>query len=133
MPLTEKEKEVSAFVIPDGLYQCKVMQFGLRNALTTFQQFINNLIADVPECKAYIDHVVVYSDTWNSHLSKIHKFLITSFQECNWSCSSLIPLPCLGGGEVKPITAKMDVINHFPVPNNKKELMRLSGMAGYYR
>ena len=72
MPLIEKEKEVSAFAISDGLYQCKVMQFGLRNTLTTFQQLINNLIADVPECKAYIDRVVVYSDTWNSHLSEIH-------------------------------------------------------------
>ena len=74
MSLTEKAKEASAFVIPDGLYQCKVMQFGLRNALTTFQQLINNVIADVPECKAYIDRVVVYSDTWNFHLSEIHKF-----------------------------------------------------------
>ena len=26
----------------------------------------------------------------------------------------------VGGGEVKPITAKVDAINHFLIPNNKK-------------
>ena len=30
----------------------------------------------------------------------------------------------VGGGEVKPITAKVDAINNFPVPGNKTELMR---------
>ena len=36
MPLTEKAKKVSAFVTSDGLYQYKVLPFGMRNAPTTF-------------------------------------------------------------------------------------------------
>ena len=32
VPLTERAKEISAFVTPDGLIQCKVMQFGMKNA-----------------------------------------------------------------------------------------------------
>ena len=39
----------------------------------------------------------------------------------------------VGWGEVQPITAKVDAINIFPVPGNKKELMRFLGMAGYYK
>jgi len=33
----------------------------------------------------------------------------------------------LGGGVVKPITAKVDAIKNFPVPGNKTELVRFLG------
>lgn len=72
--MTEKAKEISAFVTPDGLYQSKVMPFGMRNAPATYQFLINSVIADVPGCEACIDDVIIYIDTWNSHLSQIHKF-----------------------------------------------------------
>ena len=39
----------------------------------------------------------------------------------------------VGHGQVKPIFAKGQGINDFPVPSNKKQLMRFFGMAGYYR
>ena len=32
------------------------------------------MIADVPGCEAYIDDVIIYSDTWNAHLNQISKF-----------------------------------------------------------
>ena len=34
--LTARAKEVSAFVMPDGLYQYKVMPFGMKNTPATF-------------------------------------------------------------------------------------------------
>ena len=39
----------------------------------------------------------------------------------------------MGRGEVKLINAKIKAIFQFPIPKNKKELMRFLGMAGYYR
>ena len=36
VPLTEQAKEISAFVTPDGLYQYKVMPFGMKNFQATF-------------------------------------------------------------------------------------------------
>ncbi|XP_071956858.1 uncharacterized protein [Antedon mediterranea] len=36
-------------------------------------------------------------------------------------------------GHVRPIDAKIRSINKFPVPENKRQLMRFLGMAGYYR
>lgn len=48
VPLTERAREISAFVTPDGLYQYKVMPFGMRNAPATFQRLIHGVIADVP-------------------------------------------------------------------------------------
>jgi len=39
----------------------------------------------------------------------------------------------VGQGRVKPIKAKVECIEKFPAPTNRKELMRFLGMAGYYR
>ena len=47
VPLTERAKEISAFVTPGGLYQYKVMRFRMKNAPATFQRFVNNLTANL--------------------------------------------------------------------------------------
>ena len=38
----------------------------------------------------------------------------------------------VGQGQVRPVMSKVDAIQNFCVPVNKKELMRFLGMAGYY-
>ncbi|XP_071950797.1 uncharacterized protein [Antedon mediterranea] len=74
IPLTERAK-VSAFVTPMGLYQYKVMPFGLKNAPATFQRLVNGIISGLEGCEAYIDDLVVYSDTWDVHVQRIKAFL----------------------------------------------------------
>ena len=44
IPLTDRAKEISAFVTPDPLYQYKVMTFGMKNSLASFQCLINKVI-----------------------------------------------------------------------------------------
>ena len=44
IPLTDRAKEISAFVTPDGLYQYKVMPFGMKNSPATFQRPVNMII-----------------------------------------------------------------------------------------
>ena len=77
----------------------------------------------------HIDDVIVYSDTWNPHLTQIHKFFdnLKAADLTVHLCKSAFghaQVQFLGhvvrGGEVKPITAKVDTINHFPIPTNKK-------------
>ena len=43
MLLTEKAKEISAFVNPDGLMQYKVMPLGIKNSPATFQRLVNKV------------------------------------------------------------------------------------------
>ena len=74
IPLTERAKEVSAFVTPDGLYHYKVMPFGMKNSPATFQRLINTIIAGIEHCDAYIDDAIIYSDEWNHHLGTIKAF-----------------------------------------------------------
>ncbi len=39
----------------------------------------------------------------------------------------------VGQGQVSPVMAKVEAINSYQVPDNKKALMRYLGMCGYYR
>ena len=55
-----------------GSYEYKVMPFRLRNAAATFQRLMNQVVANLDGCAVYVDDVVVYSDTWGSHLERLH-------------------------------------------------------------
>ena len=74
IPLTNRAKEISAFVTPDGLYQYKVMPFGMKNSPATFQGLVNNLIFNLAGCKAYIDDAIIFSKEWEQHLQTIRNF-----------------------------------------------------------
>ena len=74
IPLTDRANEISAFVTPDGLYQYKVMPFGMKNSPVTFQRSINGLISDLDGCKAYIDDTIIFSYEWKQHLETIRAF-----------------------------------------------------------
>ena len=63
IPLTEKAKEISAFVVPDGPFQYKVMPFGMRNLQVTFTRMVNKCLEGLTGVDAYVDDIVVYSKT----------------------------------------------------------------------
>ena len=63
VPLTERAKEISAFVTPDGLYQYKVMPFGMKNSQATFQSLMNMCLKDLEGVEVYVDDIVIFSDT----------------------------------------------------------------------
>jgi len=71
VPLTDRAKEISAFVTPDGLYPYKVMPFGMKNSPATFQRLINTVLAGLDNCDAYIDDAIIYSDEFDEHLQTI--------------------------------------------------------------
>jgi hypothetical protein len=47
------------------------MPFGMCNAAATFQRPVNIVFADVPNCTAYLDDVVIYLSTWSDHLATL--------------------------------------------------------------
>ena len=74
IPLTDRAKEISAFVTPDGLYQYKVMPFGMKNSPATFQRLINMIITGLDNCKSYIDDAIIYSEEWDQQIKTIREF-----------------------------------------------------------
>ena len=124
------------------VYQYKVMPFGMKNSPATFQRLINRLIADIDGCEAYIDDVIIYSDTWETHLTIMRKLfrrlseanLTINLVKSEFGCGYVTYLGhVVGQGKVKPVDAKIRAISAFPQPSTKKQVMRFLGMAGYYR
>ena len=77
IPLTDRAKEISAFVTPDGLYQYKVISFGMKNSLATFRRLTNMIIIRLDNCKAYINNTIIYSEEWDQQIKTIREFFET--------------------------------------------------------
>ena len=142
VPLTQRAREISAFVTPSGLYQYTVMPFGMKNAPATFQRMVNKLVRDIDGCEGYIDDVVIYSDDWSDHIRQIKRFfqimqeakLTINLMKSEFGKATVKYLGhIVGQGQVRPLDAKIQTIVKFPIPTSRKELARFLGMAGYYR
>ena len=101
------------------------MPFGMRNTPATFQRLINTVIADIPGCEGHIDNVIIYSEVWTDHLRQIRLFfdklrganLTVNLSKSAFGHAQVHFLGhVVGGGEVKPITAKVDAINTSQCP-----------------
>lgn len=142
VPLTERAREISAFIIPSGLFSYNVMSFGLRNAPTTFQRLMNRVISGLRGCAVYLDDVVVYSQTWEEHIVQIRALfdrfveakLTVNLLKCEFAKATVVYLgKVVGQGQVRPVRAEVEMIDNYPMPTTKKELMRFLGMVGFYR
>ena len=142
VPLTQRAREISAFVTPSGLYQYKVMPFGMKNSPATFQRMVNKLVRDIDGCEGYIDDVVIYSDNWSDHIRQIKCFfqimreakLTINLMKSEFGKATVKYLGhIVGQGQVRPLDAKIQTIVKYPIPTSRKEIARFLGMAGYYR
>jgi len=127
VPLSNRAKEISAFVTPDGFFQYKVMPFGMKNAPATFQRMLNKIIAGLEGCQGYIDDVIVYGDSWEQHLSRVRSFLgrlrtaklTINVVKSEFGQAHVIYLGyVVGQGQVRPVDAKVKVIIDFPAPTS---------------
>ena len=129
VPLTQRAREISAFVTPSGLYQYKVMPFGMKNAPTTFQRMVNKLVLDIDGCEGYIDDVVIFSDDWSDHIRQIKRFfqimreakLTINLMKSEFGKATVKYLGhIVGQGQVRPLDAKIQTIVKFPIPTSRK-------------
>ena len=118
------------------------MPFGMKNAPATFQRMVNHIVADIEGCEAYVDDLIVYSQTWEQHIGQLRRLfeklsqakLTVNLVKSEFCQANVVYLGhVVGQGMVKPIKAKVEAIEKFPTPRTKKELQRFLGMAGYYR
>lgn len=118
------------------------MPFGLKNAPATFQLLMNHVVSGLTGCSVYLDDVVIYSDTWYSHLRRIRLLferlveahLTINLAKCSFAMATVTYLGhVVGQGRVAPVQAKVVAIAEYPQPTTKKELQRFLGLVGYYR
>ena len=72
----EEDIEKTAFITPKGLYEFKVMPFGLNNAPSTFQRLMNWVLRDFLGIfvTVYLDDVIIYTKgAYEPHLNHIRQ------------------------------------------------------------
>ena len=67
----------TAFRTMYGHFEYLVMPFGLANAPASFQACINKALAGLLDviCVIYLDHILVYSQDWKSHIEAMKAVL----------------------------------------------------------
>ena len=142
VPLSDNALILSAFVTPDGLFECKVMPFGMKNAASTFQRLLWIVTKDLSNCLTYLDDIVIFSDTWQDHLNHIRALftaianfnLVMNLSKCEFGKSEIVYLGHkIGGGKVMPKSQNVEAIQNFPVPQSIKGVKQFLGITGYYR
>ena len=142
VPLTPRAQLISAFVTPNSFLQYTVMPFGVRNAPATFQRLVNIVLSGLSGCEAYLDDIVVYSDSWEDHMAQLRAVfcrlreanLTLNLAKCEFGPATVTYLgKVVGGGQVRPVHSKVEAILSFPPPVTRRGLMWFLGMAGYYR
>ena len=116
-----------------GLYQFKVLSFGLTNAPATFQAEMNRVLASVLGicCVVYLDDICIYSKTLSKHLAHMatifallrkEKFF-ANLKKCAFAVHELKFLGHIVGKDgIKVDPAKIEVIKKWPVPKTLSEL-----------
>lgn len=128
----------------DRHYEFLRMPFGLKNAPSTFQRLMNNILRDLlPEtCLVYLDDILVYSTSLQEHLIKLrnvfdrlreHNFKVqldkSEFLKKEVSYLGHV----LSEDGVKPNEDKIKAIKQFPIPTTQREIKSFLGLVGYYR
>ena len=76
IPTAQESRTKTALTTPFGLFQFTVMPFGLHGAPATFQRMMDVLLSGAGEYSAaYLDDLVVFSNSWLEHLEHLRVVL----------------------------------------------------------
>ena len=141
VPVREEDQPKTAFTTPYGLFQFRVMPFGLQGAPATFQRMMDVLLDGLDFAAAYLDDVLIHSQTWDDHLAHISSTLrladhglTVKPKKCQFGMSTCAYLGhIVGNNEVRPGKLKVQAVETFPVPTSKSQVRAFLGLTGYYR
>ena len=144
VPLSDEAKPKSAFVTKDGLFQFKVMPFGLCNAPATFERLMERVLKGHlgSRCLVYIDDVIVFGSDFNSTLNNL-QIVLQALEQANLQLKSkkcdlfkteILYLGFKISGEgISPDPRKTNAVKNWPKPCNVSDIRTFLGFAGYHR
>ncbi|KAG3191391.1 hypothetical protein PC128_g10968 [Phytophthora cactorum] len=77
VPMDPDSVEKTAFTSKFGLYEWRVIPFGLCNAIPAFERLMENVLVDLKwrTCLVYLDDCVVFGDDFPTHLIRVRQVL----------------------------------------------------------
>jgi predicted aspartyl protease len=143
--IREGDEWKAAFSTNRGLFQPKVMYFGLTNSPATFQSLMNSIFADLiakSEVAVYMDDILIYSSDLEHHrkivrevLSRLQKYdLYLRPEKCEFELQEIEYLGMIiRPGEVRMNPGKVAAVRDWTTPTNLREVRAFIGFANFYR
>ena len=142
IPVKDSDVAKTAITTPFGSYEFLRMPFGLRNAASTFQRFVNSLLSHLPFVFCYIDDILIFSQSEDEHAEHVRKVLNIlndaevkiNPKKCQFFESEVEFLGhCVTPRGIKPLEKRIEVLKNLTPPTDKNELQRYLGMFGFYQ
>ena len=142
IPLAQEAQPKTAFTTPFGLFEFLVMPFGLHGAPATFQRCMDAVLRGLSFVAAYLDDMVIYSDSWSDRLQHLRSVFIRLRSEgltakpkkCFLAMKETLFLGLIIGGVcVRPRPGEAGGSVDLACANNKARSALLLGLCGYYR
>ena len=142
VPLTNDSKKYTAFTTEFGLYQFKVLPFGIANGPAEFSRLMRNLFCNQEHVFTFLDDILIATDTIETHFEILEK-VFTTLKNANLKVNSkkshfvVETIDFLGqtlsSNYIFPQNEKIQCIQDFPLPENKTQLQSFLGLCNYYR
>ena len=142
IPVHPTDVPKTAITTPFGLFEFLRMPFGLRNAAQSFQRFIDAVLHGLPFAYAYLDDILVASPDAASHADHLRQVLqrlqshglVINPSKCVFGEAQLQFLGHLVSADgIRPVPAKVEAIQKFPVPATYRQLREFLGLTNFYR
>lgn len=142
--MDEESIEKTAFTVNNGHYEYVRVPFGLKNAPSTFQRVMDNVLREFLHkfVFVYMDDVVIFSRSMQEHINHI-KLTFKKMRQFNLKIqldkSEFFRKEVSFLGHVispegiKPNPAKIESVVNYPIPKTTKEIKSFLGLVGYYR
>ena len=142
--LDEADQAKTAFITPFGLYEFKVLPFGLTNAPATFQSTMSKIFSDYISnfVLAFLDDILVYSKTPEEHLEHLRAVLerlreyrlFAKLKKCDFNKSELRYLGYIIGRDgLKSDPEKIKAVQQFRTPKCVTDIKSFLGLANQFR
>ena len=139
-------RQLTAFVTPWGLFEWIRIPFGLKNAPSEFQRYMETVLADYRDkfCIPYLDDVIVYSQTFDEHVEHVRKVLSKlrehgvklKAKKCHLFQQEVNYLGRIVSADgYRPDPKHTEAIRNLKqwTPKTVGEVRHLMGLLGYYR
>jgi hypothetical protein len=144
VPVALEDRYKTAFTVHNGLYQFKVMPFGLSNAPATFQRLMNEVLKQLnwKQCVVYLDDIIVFGKSYDEHLDNLNAVLKAvetanlkiKASKCEFCKTEVLYLGHKVSAQgISPDPAKIRTIADFEIPKTKRQLKEFLGAANFLR
>lgn len=147
LALRDSDITKTAFKTHVGLFEYKVLCFGLTNAPSVFQAIMNKVFSKYPNVLnkfvlVYMDDILIYSQTKEEHLRHLktvfdilrEEQLSVKLKKCQFFKSEVKFLGhVISANGVKPDPDKVSAVELWPLPKTQTELKGFLGLTNYFR